>query len=156
MDIRQANIDDAVTIVDELWLPLAREMAELDGYNALATDIRPDAIEHREEKLAQSNYCVQLAVEDGSLIGLTSGEIQPTATVFERGPTLAISEAYVRQEWRRQGIASALLEALEAWAEDRGYDTAHLWVNKDNQPAHALYESCGFEIKRHQMVKTRN
>lgn len=114
MEIRQASRDDVAAIVDELWLPFAREMAELDDYNALASDIREDAIEYREEKLSQANYCVQIAVEDGAFVGLATGEVQSSAPVFERGANLAVSEAYVRPEWRRQGIASALLDALEA------------------------------------------
>lgn len=154
MRIRQASSDDAVAIVDELWMPFARDMAKLDDYNALASDIRADAIEHREEKLSQANYCAQLAVEDDAFVGFATGEVQPSAPVFERGATLAISEAYVRPDWRQQGIASALLEALEAWADERGYETASLSVNADNHAAKAFYESLGFEAKRFQMVKT--
>ena len=33
MEIRQASRDDAVAIVENLWLPFAQEMAELDDYN---------------------------------------------------------------------------------------------------------------------------
>lgn len=154
MEIRQASRDDVVTIVDELWLPFAREMARLDDYNALASDIREDAIEHREEKLTQAEYCAQIAVEDDTFVGLATGEVRPSAPVFERGATLAISEAYVRPDWRQQGIASALLEALEAWGDKQGYETASLSVNADNHAAKALYESLGFEAKRCQMVKT--
>ncbi|WP_114579491.1 GNAT family N-acetyltransferase [Saliphagus sp. LR7] len=154
MEIRQASSDDAVAIVDELWMPFAKEMAKLDEYNVLASDIRADAIKHREEKLSQANYCAQLAIEDDAFVGFTTGEVQPSAPVFERGATLAISEAYVRPEWRQQGIASSLLEALEMWADERGYETASLSVNADNHAAKALYECLGFEAKCLQMVKT--
>ena len=153
MQIRQATTDDAAAIVDDLWMPFAEELAELDEYNALASDIRSDAIEYREEKLAQSDYCVQLAVEDGAFVGFASGRVKSSPPVFERGAALAISELYVRPDWRRQGVASSLLDALEAWGDERGYETVSLSVNADNDAAKALYESVGFEVKRVKMVK---
>lgn len=156
MHIRQASPEDAVAIVDELWLPFAREMEAMDEYNALAADVRPAAISHRKKKLSQENYCSLLALEDDALVGFTSGEIRDSAPVFDRGATLAISEAYVRPEWRQREIGSALLAALEAWGDKRGYETASLSVNADNHAAKALYERRGFEIKRLQMVKTHD
>ncbi|WP_430503515.1 N-acetyltransferase family protein [Haloparvum sp. PAK95] len=156
MKIRQARSDDAVSIVDELWIAFAREMAKADQYNALASDFRTNAIEHRKEKLSQENYCAHLAVEDSVLVGFVAGEVQPSPPVFERGATLRINEVYVRPDWRRQGIASELLEALEAWADKREYDTVSLSVNADNHAAKALYENFGFETKRLQMVKPRD
>ena len=154
MEIRQASRDDAVAIVENLWLPFAQEMAELDDYNALADDPREDAVDHRREKLSQANYCVKIAVEDDTFVGFASAEVQPSAPVFERGSTLAISEAYVQPEWRHQGIASALLDAIEAWGSQREYETVSLTVNTDNHTAKAFYEDWGFETKRIQMVKS--
>lgn len=153
MEVRRANVDDAVAIVDDLWLPFAREMEELDNYNALAADARDAAIEHRREKLSDPKYCVHLAVEDGTFVGHTSAEIQASAPVFERGATLAISEVYVRPDWRRQGIASALLDALEDWGKKREYETVSLSVNVDNRAAKAFYEEFGFEPKRLKLVQ---
>ncbi|MXR40528.1 GNAT family N-acetyltransferase [Halobaculum sp. WSA2] len=131
-------------------------MENLDDYNTLASDIRTDAIDHRGKNLSQANYCAQLAVEHDSFVGFTTGVVRPSAPVFERGATLAISEAYVRPNWRQQGIASALLRTLEAWADERGYETVYLSVNKNNHAAKALYEPFGFEAKRLQMVKASN
>lgn len=154
MKIHEADSDDAASIVEDLWLPFAREMETLDDYNTLTDDPRSAAIAHREEKLSAETYCTLLAVEDGEFVGFTSGEIRPSAPVFERGATLAISEAYVRPEWRQRGVASELLAALESWGDEQGYETASLSVNANNRAAIALYESLGFEIRRHRMVKT--
>lgn len=154
MEICQASRDDAVAIVEELWLPFAREMAELDDYNALAAGAREVAIEHRREKLSKAEYCVQLAVEDGTFVGLASAELQASSPVFERGSTLGISEVYVRPKWRRQGIASALLDTLEAWGNEREYETVSLTVNANNHAAKAFYEDWGFETKRLKLVNS--
>lgn len=154
MEIRQASKDDAVAIVEDLWLPFAQEMAELDDYNALAADAQEAAVEHRKEKLSQADYCVQIAVEDGTFIGFASAELQESSPVFERGSNLGISEVYVRSQWRQQGIASALLDAIEAWGNEREYETVSLTVNANNHAAKAFYEDWGFETKRLTLVNS--
>jgi GNAT superfamily N-acetyltransferase len=154
MEIRQASSDDAVAIVEDLWLPFAREMADLDDYNALAADAREAAVEHRREKLSHAEYCVHIAVEDGTFVGFASAELQASSPVFERGLNLGISEVYVRPEWRQQGIASALLDAIEAWGDERKYETISLTVNANNHAAKAFYEDWGFETKRLTLVNS--
>jgi len=112
MEIRRATVDDAVALVDDRWLPMAREMAELDKYNALADDVRDDAIEYRRETLAQPEYCIRIAIEDGAFVGFASAEVTPSPPVFDRGADLGINELSVRPERRRRGIATELLDAV--------------------------------------------
>ena len=50
----------------------------------------------------------------------------------------------VAPEARRQGVARALLEALEARLRARGVASLSLEVRPSNGPALALYESLGF------------
>ncbi len=45
---------------------------------------------------------------------------------------------------RRSGLAGRLLDAVMAWARDRGAERVHLWVTEGNSPAIALYERFGF------------
>jgi ribosomal protein S18 acetylase RimI-like enzyme len=42
------------------------------------------------------------------------------------------------------GLAGRLLDAVMAWARDRGAERVHLWVTEGNSPAIALYERFGF------------
>jgi [ribosomal protein S18]-alanine N-acetyltransferase len=52
---------------------------------------------------------------------------------------------------RRQGIATALLEAASAWATSRTATAIFLEVSTVNLPARALYARCGFrEVGRRQ------
>ena len=52
-----------------------------------------------------------------------------------------VGNLYVRDEWRGHGIGSALLDALIACAEERGY--ARLVVSPSEE-ALALYRRAGF------------
>jgi ribosomal protein S18 acetylase RimI-like enzyme len=49
-----------------------------------------------------------------------------------------------RTEFRRRGIAAAVVRALGAWAFQHGNTGVFLQVMRDNGPAQALYRQAGF------------
>ena len=60
------------------------------------------------------------------------------------------SEAYIERlvvasEYRRQGVAHAMLDAAETLARESGKRTVGLHVSGSNFPALKLYEACGYE-----------
>jgi ribosomal protein S18 acetylase RimI-like enzyme len=46
--------------------------------------------------------------------------------------------------FRRRHAATAVLDALAAWGQERGASRLYLQVMQDNLPALALYERAGF------------
>jgi ribosomal protein S18 acetylase RimI-like enzyme len=52
----------------------------------------------------------------------------------------------VQDDWRRQGVAGALMEASEKVSTQWGYDCACLHVFQRNAAAVALYRRCGYQI----------
>lgn len=52
----------------------------------------------------------------------------------------------VLPDYRRQGIATRLLEAVHELAVDEGCERSELEVNVANAPAIELYKKCGYEI----------
>ncbi|MFB6217452.1 MAG: GNAT family N-acetyltransferase, partial [Candidatus Aenigmatarchaeota archaeon] len=65
MRIRKAEPEEPEYIVDEFWLPLAREIEEINSHNDLAEDVREKAIRHRNETLIQDNRTTFLMEDDG-------------------------------------------------------------------------------------------
>jgi len=63
--------------------------------------------------------------------------------VLHRG-LLVFESVATHPDHRRAGHATALVDALMAWARRAGADAACLQVVADNQPARALYEPLGF------------
>jgi ribosomal-protein-alanine N-acetyltransferase len=61
---------------------------------------------------------------------------------------LHINNLAVLPEWRRQGIASALLDGILAEGARRGARRAVLEVRRSNDVALAMYERFGFTITR--------
>jgi ribosomal-protein-alanine N-acetyltransferase len=59
---------------------------------------------------------------------------------------LHVNNVAVRREYRRQGVGSALLEAVLQEGGRMGARGAFLEVRASNGPAQALYERCGFAI----------
>ena len=55
-----------------------------------------------------------------------------------------ITELFVMDEYRRQGIGKKLLEATENELYKRGVKHLHVLTGDENTPAHTLYSSCGY------------
>ncbi|MFT4931971.1 MAG: hypothetical protein ACI91T_001859 [Natronomonas sp.] len=51
MEIRSLRRNEVAELIDDLWLPFAEEMAEVDSYNELAADARDHAFAYLRERL---------------------------------------------------------------------------------------------------------
>jgi ribosomal protein S18 acetylase RimI-like enzyme len=67
------------------------------------------------------------------------------ATPAPAAESLYIDALGTSPEFRRRGVASALLAAAEARARRLGLGRVSLETEVDNEAARALYERCGFE-----------
>lgn len=100
-----------------------------------------------EEKLSEPGALLVVADNGTELVGMALGEparIRDGAGDLEPGLVHLSMVFVVPSQWR-QGLGSALVEALAdaAWAQ--GYRNASVWSRVDNAPALAFFEACGFE-----------
>lgn len=61
---------------------------------------------------------------------------------------LGVTAVTVDEQYRRQGLATAVMGALQRWAAERAAHSVYLQVVADNAPALALYRRAGF-IEHH-------
>jgi GNAT superfamily N-acetyltransferase len=67
---------------------------------------------------------------------------------YERaGPTVAEAAFVVADEWQRQGIATALLHRLAAYARKRGIVELVALTMAGNTGMHRLLQHCGFPVR---------
>ncbi|MNW62769.1 putative acetyltransferase [compost metagenome] len=57
-----------------------------------------------------------------------------------------IEDVFVREAWRRRGIARFLLAEALKYLQGHGLEAASLITGTDNDSAQALYQSVGFHI----------
>ncbi len=60
-----------------------------------------------------------------------------------------LDELFIADDYRGQGIGSAALTAVCAWARQEGLCALHLEVERNNMAAKALYLKSGFEDRSH-------
>ena len=83
--------------------------------------------------------------EDGSLGGFVSVSIRPWVDGSDSEPCPHIEGWYVKKELRRQGIGQSLIEAIEKWAKERGFDEITSDAEFDNKDSLEAHNSLGFE-----------
>jgi ribosomal protein S18 acetylase RimI-like enzyme len=60
---------------------------------------------------------------------------------------------YVKPQYRRRGIARALMQVAEDWARRQGDRQIGLQVFANNRPAVNLYERLGYQVQALSMIK---
>jgi ribosomal protein S18 acetylase RimI-like enzyme len=86
---------------------------------------------------------VLLAEIEGEAVGFASLRLIPYLS--DDGPYAEVTELYVADAHRRQGIGRALMERAEALARERGAEELILLTGQTNHAAQALYRALAFE-----------
>ncbi|RDZ63703.1 N-acetyltransferase [Haloferax sp. Atlit-12N] len=161
MQIRPLRADEVDALVDDLWLPFAEEMGDIDDYDALAedADVRAEALDYRTEQVEDEDTRTFVAVaaaegsvsgpdlDEGSLSGYVTVADSESPPVFARGSVAKVKDLYVAPAARGEGVGTALLERAHEWGRDRGCERVALSVHADNDAARACYESMGYETR---------
>lgn len=101
------------------------------------------------EKLTAGEHDkIFVAESDGIVIGYVHA---CTYEVLYGGPMKNIMGIAVDHHKRRQGIATALLKAVEAWARACGDDGIRLVSGSQRMEAHACYRAYGFSSEKEQI-----
>ena len=133
--IRRARFPEEKGQLMEMWLALYTWVtdpeAEWDSMN---------------EWFARADAATFVAVDQAS------GQLVGYADVGERsvvegadGPAAYLEAWYVKENWRRQGIGEALIEACAVWARDQGYSAIGSDALLENELSQRLHRKFGFE-----------
>ncbi len=153
MRIRRLRAGEIVSFVDDLWVPFAREMATIDDFDTLADHgVRAQVFSYVKDRFSDSDIATFVA-EENDLIGYVSVEKRVAPPVFARGPRGYVDGLFVREKYRRHGIASALLSRAESWARRQDCEFVSLDVHAENHVAQSLYRCEEYATKRHRMTK---
>jgi ribosomal protein S18 acetylase RimI-like enzyme len=102
----------------------------------------PPGVSYSREELARfigrRNSKTWVAEEGETIVGFLVGNREP-------GQVWHIVTIDVREQWRRRGVGTALMDAVEDWAAARGIKMLYLETAENNLAAHAFYAARGYE-----------
>ncbi len=79
---------------------------------------------------------------DGKAIGMVT--VQLTVSTAEGGLSGLLEDLFVRGAYRRRGVASALVGAVEAWCASKGVHRVQLLADSTNVQALRFYDAQGY------------
>ena len=88
---------------------------------------------------------VSPAPHGGRLAGFVEVALRPWHEGVQGGPVALVEALYVSPEERGHGVAHALLQAAEAWAEERGACGMVSESRSDNERGRLLHQHLGYE-----------
>lgn len=131
ISVRKCMISDAPVIRDLIQQHL--------GYEYPA-----DKFEKNLRRLISSPSNIIFVAENGNqLLGFAHA---CDYAIIYGPPTKALSSIAVVEEYRRYGVASALMDAIEKWAKDAGAESVRLYSGSERKDAVAFYKSRGYEF----------
>ena len=136
--IKRAQAEDAAALLDYLKI-VGGETENLSfGAEGVPLDLETEQV-YLGKQCGSSDNVQYLAKVDGEIIGTASLNRKPRR-MSHRGE-FGIS---LKKAWWGCGAASALMEAVLAFAKENGFEQLNLEVRSDNIRAIRLYEKFGF------------
>jgi RimJ/RimL family protein N-acetyltransferase len=142
--IRAGTVEDAEALYDLRLEALASQAEAFAADHDLTRDQGVEAwVERVRQNEAGNEGIINGAWAEDQLVGMTGLYRGHWPKTQHSG---LIWGVYVREGWRRQGVAEALLEACLAWARAQGMTVVKLGVVTSNMGAIRCYARSGFAV----------
>jgi ribosomal protein S18 acetylase RimI-like enzyme len=132
--------DTAITIRRATQDDAERAWAIVNEYNEAIGVVKRDARERFAEYLTSPN-AFWFAQSGGDVAGCVALRALPEVGAA----ACEVKRLYVRAAYRGRGIANALMEAVESFARDAGYESIYLDTFEALTAAVRFYERRGYE-----------
>ncbi|OZB99068.1 GNAT family N-acetyltransferase [Paenibacillus sp. XY044] len=133
MTVRQAGLEDLKELADifDLYRIFYGQESDVEG----AATFLFERMEHRES-------VIMIAEEQGRIAGFT--QLYPVFSSISMKRSYILNDLYVREEYRKQGIARLLLEAARQYAKLARAKGLSLSTAVTNVQGQRLYEQSGY------------
>jgi len=119
------------------------DIPELFKMNNIINEVNC-TVEHMRISLEKHvNEIVLVAINDDKAIGFICGQIYPSIC-YSDGVQCEVTELFVKEEYRKQGVASKLIAKLEHEFELNSVQEILLQTGKKNTVAQKFYEKNGY------------
>ena len=108
------------------------------------TDVPPG--EMVKKHLADKNFRVYAARADDKFVGWIALVFMPKISWTDKG-FVYVDELWVQEDYRMQGIATALMAKADQYKNEIDAAGVRLYVNVNNPIAKQLYEKCGYNYE---------
>ena len=127
----------------------AGEVAAMQAANRLFSEVfgdegyqgSPPGEAHLRKLLSDDRFIALAAWIDGEMVGALAG-YELVKFEAERSE-IYIYDLAVREPWRRKGVATSLIEALNPIAREKGAWVIYVQADPPDAPAVALYDKLG-------------
>jgi GNAT superfamily N-acetyltransferase len=145
--LRRATVSDAA-IIARHRVEMFRDMGQVPT-DALAMALLETSTAALGALLRDGSYVGWFAIAENDRILAGAGahvqsqlpRIAHNGMAVTTAPVALVLNVYTEPDFRRMGIARALMEALLRWATPHGHDRVHLHASDAGRP---LYQSLGF------------
>jgi len=96
---------------------------------------------------------VLVAEKDGKVAGYLFAALEPMSWKELRGPAGFVHDVAVEESYRRNGIATMLMNAAMEWLRDHGAPRVVLGTAAPNKAAQSLFHRLGFRDTMIEMTK---
>lgn len=148
--IRMADSEE-VFKVEPLWLALY----EHQRANGMMLDLPPEAFTHWKSSIAPllGRFAWLFIVEKrDEIVGFLAGRIRSLPSYFGGMQVGFISEVFVSEKHRSQGLGRQLVETATRWFQGVGITRVELQVIMNNDAARNLYRQLGWSEELVQMI----
>ena len=152
--IRRASQADAQAL-GRLGALLLRAHHDFDPQRFMAPGANPEAGYgwFLNSQLGDDDVAVFVAEQDGVVIGYVYAGLEPRSWKELREACGFIHDVAVREEGRRTGVATALIDAAVDWLRARGAPRVVIWTAALNAPAQRLFDRLGFRKTMVEMTR---
>ena len=96
-----------------------------------------------DNRLKNKEIMIFTAHLDTNIVGFTN--IYPTFSSVQMKPAWTLNDLYVHKDFRRTGIAEALIQHVQGLAKEKNISHLQLETAPDNKAAQAFYKQTGWQ-----------